>query len=199
MNGTSLRKAVQADAGPEPAGEGQRDQSRARTSLRRPTSSWWLALLGCSAWLVLSGILLRLTGPEAAIVLLASVFALSASDALLSWARRGWPGRRKLAGHALAAGLAMLLGLVFAMSRGHPSPAAEVPCLLLPVIAVAVVGGLIPAVIQAVAGTLLLWFLVTAQPGAGVSSAELLGVLVGLAAAVSLLAEYAAQRMQMPQ
>lgn len=166
-------------------------------------TSLWLALLGCSAWLVLSGILLRLTGLEAAIVLLASVFALSASDAFLSRAWRGWPGRRTLAGHVLAAGLAMLLGLVFAMSRGQLTPIEEVPCLLLPVIAIAVVGGLIPAVIEAVAVSLLLRFLVTAHPGkpvmAGASSAALLGVLVGLAVAVSLLAGYAARGMRMPR
>jgi K+-sensing histidine kinase KdpD len=152
-----------------------------------------LAVLSGLAWLVMSGIVLRLTGAAAAILLLAAVFLLSAADEVLGRARRGFPARRKLTGHALAAELALFLTLVLASLRGHLSPAAEVLCLLLPVIAVAVGGGLIPAVIEAVAGSLLFRFLVMSQPGkpvmAGAIGVAILGVLVGLAVVVSLLAE----------
>lgn len=114
-------------------------------------------------------------------------------------ARRGFPARRTLAGHALAAALALLIALVLARLRGQLSPAAEVLCLLLAVIAVALAGGLIPAVIEAVAGSLLLRFLVTA-PGkpalAGASGVTVLGILVGAAVVVSLLTEDATRHIR---
>ena len=162
-------------------------------SLRRLAGPWWLALLSILAWLVVSGIVLRLTSAAAATLLLAAVFLLGASEEFLGRARRGFPARRRLTGHALAAELALVLVLVLARVRGQLSPAAEVLCLLLPVIAVAVVGGLIPAVIEAVAGSLLIRFLVTPQPGrlamAGAVGVAILGVLVGLAVVVGLLTE----------
>jgi len=96
------------------------------------------------------------------------------------------------------AALALLLTVVLAVLHGRLSPAADALAFLLAVIAVALVGGLIPAVIEAVAGSLLLRSLVTLQPGkcaiAGVSDAAVLGVLVGLAVVVGLLAEGAARR-----
>jgi two-component system sensor histidine kinase KdpD len=118
---------------------------------------------------------------------------LGAAEEFLGRARRGWPAPCKLTGHALAAELALLLGLVLARWGGQLSPAADMLGLLLAVIAVALVGGLIPAVAEAVAGSLLLHFLVTPQPGkpamAGASGAAVLGLLVGLAVVVSLLAD----------
>jgi two-component system sensor histidine kinase KdpD len=160
--------------------------------------SWWLALLSGLAWLVLSGIVLRLATGQAAIVLMAAVFLLSASGQFLDRARYGFPPDRKLAGHAVAAALALLLTLVLVGLRDRLSPAAAVLAFLLAVIAVALAGGLIPAVIEAVAGSLLLHVLVTPQPGksaiAAVSDAAVLGVLVVLAVVVGLLAEEVARR-----
>jgi hypothetical protein len=125
---------------------------------------------------------------------------LGAAEEFLGRARRGWPAPCKLTGHALAAELALLLGLVLARWGGQLSPAADMLGLLLAVIAVALVGGLIPAVAEAVAVSLLLHFLVTPQPGrpamAGASGAAVLGVLVGLAVVVSLLAEYATRSIR---
>src|SRR5271157_1926349 len=124
-------------------------------------------------------------------VLLAAVFLLSASDQFLDRARCGFPLERKLAGHAAAAALALPLTLVVADLRDRLSPAADVLAFLLAVIAVALAGGLIPAVIEAVAGALLLHALVAPQPGrsaiAGVSDAAVLGVLVALAVVVGVL------------
>jgi two-component system sensor histidine kinase KdpD len=128
------------------------------------------------------------------VVLLASVFMLCTAEELLGRAGRCWPAPRNLTGHALAAELALLLGLVLARWGGQLSPAADMLCLLLAVIAVALVGGLIPAVAEAVAGSLLLHFLVTPQSGkpalAGGSGAAMLGLLVSLAVVVGLLAEH---------
>jgi K+-sensing histidine kinase KdpD len=194
MNDASPQKAVQAELEWEP-------QSRVKTSLRRLAGSWWLLLVSSFAWLVVSGIVVRLTSATAAIMLLAAVFLLSASDELLGRARSGFPARRRLIGHALAAELALLLALVLAGWRSQPSPTTEVLGLLVAVIAVALAGGLIPAVIEAVAGSLLLCFLVTPQLGkpamAGPDGAAVLGVLVGLAVVVSWLAEDAARRIML--
>jgi len=165
---------------------------------RRLAGSWWLAPLSGLAWLILSGIMLRLTTAQAPIVLMAAVFLLSASGHFLDRARYGFPLDRKLAGHAVAAAVALLLTLVLAGLHDRLSPAADVLAFLLAVIAVALVGGLIPAIIEAVAGTLLLHALLTLQPGksaiAGVSDAAVLGVLIALAVVVSLLAEEVARR-----
>jgi len=165
---------------------------------RRLAGSWWLGLLSSLAWLILSGIVVRLTTATAGMVLLAAVFLLSASDQFLDRARCGFPLERKLAGHAAAAALALPLTLVLADLRDRLSPAADVLAFLLAVIAVALAGGLIPAVIEAVAGALLLHALVAPQPGrsaiAGVSDAAVLGVLVALAVVVGVLTEEAVRR-----
>jgi K+-sensing histidine kinase KdpD len=173
-------------------------QRRTQAAHRRLAGSWWLALLTGLAWLILSGIVRRLAGPTAAMVLLAAIVLLVASDQVLERARCSFPPRRKLHGHALAAALALLLAVILAVLCGRLSPAADAVAFLLAVIAVALAGGLIPAVIEAVAGSLLIRSLVTLQPGkpaiAGVSDAAVLGVLVGLAVVVGLLAESAARR-----
>jgi two-component system, OmpR family, sensor histidine kinase KdpD len=173
-------------------------QHRTQAASQRSAGCWCLVLLSSSAWLILSGIVLRLTGPTAAMVLLAAVFLLGASDQVLERARCSFPPWRKLYGHALASALALLLTVVLAVLRGRLSPAADALAFLLAVIAVALAGGLIPAVIEAAAGSLLLRSLVTLQTGksaiAGVSDAAVLGVLVGLAVVVGLLAEGAARR-----
>ncbi len=90
---------------------------------------------------------------------------LGASELFLALAGYGLPPRRKLAGHALAAALALFLTLLLASLRGQ-SLTADVLAFLLAVIVVALVGSFIPAVLEAVAGSLLLHSFAIAQPGA---------------------------------
>jgi two-component system, OmpR family, sensor histidine kinase KdpD len=70
--------------------------------------------------------------------------------------RGGLPLPRKVAGYVLAVGLAPLLALVLANLRGHLNLTSDMLAFLLGVIAVALVGGLVPAVIAAVIGSLFL-------------------------------------------
>jgi ABC-type dipeptide/oligopeptide/nickel transport system permease component len=85
-----------------------------RGAPRRLVGPWWLAVLSSLAWLVLAAIVLRLGSATAALVLLAAVFLLSVSDEFLSRARCGLSPQRKLAGHAQAAALALLLTVLLA-------------------------------------------------------------------------------------
>jgi hypothetical protein len=71
-------------------------------------------------------------------------------------ARGGLPLRRRLAGYAVAAVLAPLLTVVLASFRSELNLTSDVLAFLAAVIGVAVVGGFIPAVLEAVAGSLLL-------------------------------------------
>jgi two-component system, OmpR family, sensor histidine kinase KdpD len=184
-------------AEPEPIGERPSGRSGTLAALRRLAGSRWLALLSTLVWLILSAIVLRLAIATAAIVLLGAVFVLGASEQFLALAGYGLPPRRKLAGHALAAALALFLTLLLASLRGQ-SLTADVLAFLLAVIVVALVGGFIPAVLEAVAGSLLLHSLAIAQPGtftAGrISNAAVLGVFVAVAAVVSFGVEDAARR-----
>jgi len=122
---------------------------------------------------------------------------LGASELFLALAGYGLPPRRKLAGHALAAALALFLTLLLASLRGQ-SLTADVLAFLLAVIVVALVGSFIPAVLEAVAGSLLLHSFAIAQPGtftAGrISNAAVLGVFVAVAVVVSFGVEDAARR-----
>jgi len=63
---------------------------------------------------------------------------------------------RKVTGYALAVGLAPLITLMLANLRGHLNLTSDLLIFLVGVIAVALVGGLIPAVIAAVVGSLFL-------------------------------------------
>ena len=99
-------------------------QHRTQAAPGRAAGFWCLVLLSGLAWLILSGIVLRLTGPAAAVVLLAAVFLLGASDQVLERARCSLPPWRKLDGHALAAALALFLTLVLAVLHGRLSPSA---------------------------------------------------------------------------
>ncbi len=63
---------------------------------------------------------------------------------------------RKVTGYALAAVLAPLITLVLANLRGHLNLTSDMLVFLIGVIAVALVGGLIPAVIAAIVGSLFL-------------------------------------------
>jgi two-component system, OmpR family, sensor histidine kinase KdpD len=71
-------------------------------------------------------------------------------------ARGGLPLRRKLAGYALAVLLAPLLTLFLASLRNGLNLTSDVLFFLVAVIAVALVGGFVPAVLEAIAGSLLL-------------------------------------------
>jgi two-component system, OmpR family, sensor histidine kinase KdpD len=71
-------------------------------------------------------------------------------------ARGGLPLQRKLAGYALAVALMPLLTLALASLRGDLNLTSEVLVFLAGVIAVALVGGFIPALVAAVAGSLFL-------------------------------------------
>ena len=148
-------------------------------------------------WLILSAIVLRMTFAMAAVVFLGAVFLLAASEQFLACAGSGLPLQRKVAGHALAAAFALFLTLLLATWRGR-SPTVGVLAFVLAVIVVALVGGFVPAVLEAVAGSLLLHFVAMAQPGTftigGVGDLAVLGVLVAVAVVVGFGVEDAARR-----
>ena len=169
-------------------------RSSARTA---PGQLAGLVLLSALVWLVLSAIVLRLTFATAAMAFLGAVFLLGASEPFLALAGSGLPLQRKLAGHALAAALALFLTLLLATWGGR-SPTVGVLAFVLAVIVVALVGGFVPAVLEAVAGSLLLHFFAVAQPAkfviGGAGNAEILGVFVTVAVVVSFGVEDAARR-----
>jgi Domain of unknown function (DUF4118) len=98
-------------------------------------------------------------------VLIGAVFLLGTTEQFLTLAGCGLPPRRKLAGHALAAALALLLTLLLASLRGRLGLTGDVLAFLLAVIVVGLAGGFIPAVLEAVVGALLLHSFATAQDG----------------------------------
>ena len=73
----------------------------------------------------------------------------------------GLTRQRRVAGYALAVVLAPLLTLFLASLRGELNLTSDVLAFLLAVIAVALVGGFVPAVVEAIAGSLLLNFYFT--------------------------------------
>jgi two-component system sensor histidine kinase KdpD len=110
----------------------------------------------------------------------------------------GLPRRRRLAGYALAVAIAPLLTLFLLGLRGPLNLTTDVLAFLLGVIAVALVGGLIPAVLEAVAGSLLLNFYFT-PPVHRFTIAEAnnwlaLAVFVAVGLVVSVLVDNAARR-----
>lgn len=177
-------------------------RSSTRTAPGRLAGPCCLVLLTTLVWLILSAIVLRMTVAMAAVVFLGAVFLLAASEQFLALAGSGLPLQRKLAGHALAAVLALFLTLLLATWRDQSlrdqSLTADVLTFVLAVIVVALVGGFVPAVLEAVAGSLLLHFLAMAQPAkfiiGGVGNAAVLGVFVTVAVAVSFGVEDAARR-----
>jgi two-component system sensor histidine kinase KdpD len=110
----------------------------------------------------------------------------------------GLTAGRKLAGYALAAALAPLLTLFLASLRDQFNLTTDVLAFLLAVIAVALVGGFVPAVLEAIAGSLLLNFYFTpplhkwtiAEP----NNVLALGVFVAVGLVVSSVVDYAARR-----
>src|SRR5271157_740429 len=83
-----------------------------RTAPGRLAGPCCLVLLTTLVWLILSAIVLRMTVAMAAVV-----FLLVASEQFLALAGSGLPLQRKLAGHALAAVLALFLTLLLATWR----------------------------------------------------------------------------------
>jgi two-component system sensor histidine kinase KdpD len=113
-------------------------------------------------------------------------------------AHGGLPLRRRLAGYALAAVLAPLLTLLLASRRDQLNLTTDVLVFLVAVIAVALVGGLVPAVLEAIAASLLLNFYFT-PPLHKFTIAETNNVLalivfVVVALVVSFLVDDAARR-----
>jgi two-component system, OmpR family, sensor histidine kinase KdpD len=113
-------------------------------------------------------------------------------------ARGGLPLRRLLAGYVLAAALAPLLTLLLVALRGPLNLTSDVLAFLAAVIAVALVGGFVPAVLEAIAGSLLLNFYFT-PPLHKFTIAEANNVLalaffVAAALVVSFLVDDAARR-----
>ncbi len=105
---------------------------------------------------------------------------------------------RKIAGYALAIGLAPLLALILANLRGHLNLTSDMLAFLTGVIAVALVGGLAPAVIAAIVASLFLNYFFTPplytfninEPNNALS----LVVFVIVAVVVATIVDYAARR-----
>jgi two-component system sensor histidine kinase KdpD len=112
--------------------------------------------------------------------------------------RGGLPLRRRLAGYALAVLLAPLLTLFLASLRNGLNLTSDVLFFLVAVIAVALVGGFVPAVLEAIAGSLLLNYYFT-QPIHRWTIAEAnnwlaLGVFVAVGLVTSSVVDRAARR-----
>jgi two-component system, OmpR family, sensor histidine kinase KdpD len=112
--------------------------------------------------------------------------------------RGGLPLRRKLAGYALAVLLAPLLTLFLASLRSGINLTSDVLCFLVAVIAVALVGGFVPAVLEAIAGFLLLNYYFTPPIHkwtiAEANNALALGIFVAVGLVVSSVVDDAARR-----
>jgi two-component system sensor histidine kinase KdpD len=125
---------------------------------------------------------------------------LRSSTFLIASGKSSLPSRRRLAGYALAVVLAPLLTLVLVILRGQPNLTTEVLAFLVAVIAVALLGGLGPAVLEAIAGSLLLLlnFYFTAPRHrfaiAEANNAAALGIFIVVAVVVSLLVDNASRR-----
>ena len=117
---------------------------------------------------------------------------------LLPRSRGGLTLRRRLIGYALAVALCPLLTLVLASLRGQLNLTSDVLAFLVAVIAVALVGGFVPAILVAVAGSLLLNYYFTPPVHkftiAEANNALALGVFVAVALIVSSVVDIAARR-----
>jgi len=113
-------------------------------------------------------------------------------------ARGGLPLRRQLAGYALAVVLLPLLTLCLAPFRNAINLTSDVLFFLAAVVAVALVGGFVPAVLTAVAGSLLLnYYFVPPIHQFTISQANnalALGIFVAVGLAVSSVVDGAARR-----
>ncbi len=106
--------------------------------------------------------------------------------------------RRKIYGFAIAAVALPLLTLVLTSARSSLNLVSDVLCFLVVVVIVALTGGLFPALLAAIAGSLLInYFLVPPLHTlniADTNNALALGVFVVVAAAVSSVVDLAARR-----
>ena len=112
--------------------------------------------------------------------------------------RGGLTRRRQLAGYLLAAALCPLLTVVLASLRGDLNLTSDVLAFLVAVIVVALVGGFVPAILVAVAGSLLLNYFFTPPVHqwtiAETNNALALGVFVAVGLVVSSVVDTAARR-----
>jgi two-component system sensor histidine kinase KdpD len=102
--------------------------------------------------------------------------------------------RRRLAGYALAAVLAPVLAVVLAILGGQLNPTTDVLAVLVAVIAVALLGGLVPATLEAIAGSLLNFYFTPPMHTstiAEVNKAAALAIFIAVAVVVGLLADNA--------
>jgi len=113
-------------------------------------------------------------------------------------ARGGLPRRRQIVGFVLAVALAPLLTVVLANLRGHLNLTSDMLVFLAGVVAVALVGGFIPAVLAAVVGSLLLNYYFTPPiyqwTIAQANNALALLIFVAVGLAVSSVVDTAAKR-----
>jgi two-component system sensor histidine kinase KdpD len=120
------------------------------------------------------------------------------STFLIASGKSSLPSRRRLAGYALAVALAPLLTLVLVILRGQLNLTTDALAFLVAVIAVALLGGLGPAVLLAIAGSLLLNFYFTPPMHrfaiAEANNAAALVTFIVVAVVVSLLVDSAARR-----
>jgi two-component system sensor histidine kinase KdpD len=113
-------------------------------------------------------------------------------------ARGGLTARRRIAGYVIAAVLAPLLTLALAAMRGQANLISDVLIFLVATIVVALVGGFVPAVLEAVVGSLLLNYYFTPPIHrwtiAEANNAFALVVFVVVAVLVSSVVDAAARR-----
>jgi two-component system sensor histidine kinase KdpD len=117
---------------------------------------------------------------------------------LLPRARGGITARRRLAGYVLAAVLAPLLTVVLTTMRGGLNLTSDVLLFLVAVIAVALMGGFLPALLEAIAGSLLLNYYFTPPIHkwtiSQANNALALGVFVAVGLVVSFVVDIAARQ-----
>src|SRR5216683_1213954 len=189
------------DVGHQVMGERAGTRSGAWAGLRQLPSLWRVFLFTELAWLIISVVVLRFALASVAIVgvLVGVTVMLGASGQFLIAAiKASLPLGRRLAGYVLAAAVAPLLTLLLASLRGQLDLTTDVLAFLVAVMAVALAGGLIPGMLEAVGGSLLISFYFI-PPGhtvamARANNAAVLGVFVAVALAVSLVARDAGRR-----
>ena len=107
------------------------------------------------------------------------------------------PLKRRLAGYALAATLALVLAVVLTILGGQLDMTIEALAVLVAVIAVALLGGLVPAVLEAIAGSLLTVSFTSPIHAPTLAQADIAAtgaVFVAVAVVVSLLADNGRRR-----
>ncbi|HUZ22574.1 MAG TPA: DUF4118 domain-containing protein [Streptosporangiaceae bacterium] len=112
--------------------------------------------------------------------------------------RGGLPLRRRLLGYLLALVLAPVLTLLLAAARGQVNLTSDVIIFLAAVIAVALTGGFVPAVLEAIVGSLLLNYYFTPPVHTwnitDPNNALALGIFIAVALVVSSVVDGAARR-----